>query len=272
MNEPAQPQSSLLRRVITGLLLSVATLAMIWLGVIPFAIQVLVLAGFGLDEYFGMAEKKGLRPARSLGKIAGMVILVGAVFLSEAQLTRLLMVAIISICVVIVLRSRDYVSTFLAGSSTVLGVVYLGWMFSFIILLRRLDHGAALVTLLVVASAFTDMGGYFIGRWLGRIKLYPTVSPKKTVEGSLGAVVFALAACWWVGAWLSIAPIHRFGLGLLVAVVGQLGDLFESALKRDVGVKDSGTVIAGHGGALDRFDSLTFSSPLFYLYAVTFAL
>ncbi len=262
---------NLLQRVISGVLLAAATLSLIWIGVLPFAILVAALAGIGMDEFFKLAERKGLRPERRLGHISGVLLLFGSAFLSENQLTRLLMVSIISICVVTVLRGGEKRSTFLDGAATVLGVVYLGWMFSFLIQIRRLDQGAALVTLLIFASAFNDMGGYFVGKWLGRTKL-TSISPGKTVEGSLGGVLFSICAVWVVGGFLGVSPFHRFAMAVLVAVVGQLGDLFESALKREAGVKDSGTAIAGHGGALDRFDSLAFAAPVYYLYVVTFML
>lgn len=273
IQEPPAPQKEgtpLKVRLISGGILTLITLALIWSGVLPFACQVIILAMVGLKEYFGMLSANGHRPARRIGTVAALTILLGAVFLPPGYMGELVMFSIILVCITTMLRAGTRNSAFLDGVLTTYGVIYLGWMFSFLLLIRRLDQGAALITMLTVASAFTDMGGFFVGRSLGRIKLYPLLSPKKTVEGAIGAIIFPMAACWFTGWLVGIDPIHRTATALLVGVVGQLGDLWESALKREMGVKDSGTAIAGHGGALDRFDSLSFAAPLYYLYCIGF--
>lgn len=260
------------RRVVSAVILAVVSLSLLWWGVLPFFSEVILLCLVGTAEYYDMAERKGFRPARRTGTLAACLLLAGATFGSELEISRLLTIIVMATLIVFVLRMPRRISTLLDAGVTMLGVLYLGWMFSYLMLLRRLDGGAAWVTLLLVACAATDIGAYFMGKFFGRHQLMPSVSPKKTVEGSLGAVFWAMGVLWVVGACWGMPPVHRLALGFLVAVGGQFGDLWESALKRDVGVKDSGDLIQGHGGVLDRFDSLAFAAPLFYLYVVSFLL
>lgn len=265
-------RSELAQRAITATVLSAGSLLVIWWGLLPFATMVAAFTVLGLFEYFRFTEAKGYKPGKRVGLIVTLLLIVSAVTADVATANNVLLVGFIVAFTVMLVRPDNRASALVDCSLTALGIVYVGWFFSFMIHLRKLPEGAALVTLLVVASAFTDMGGYFVGRKFGRVKLYPRVSPKKTVEGAVGGMCTALLACCFVGYLLEIEYLHCIAAGAQVAVAGSFGDLFESSLKRDVGVKDSGTVISGHGGALDRFDSLAFAAPIFYLYAVHFML
>ena len=135
------------------------------------------------------------------------------------------------------------------------------------------DAGTRYVVLSLSIAWFADTGAYFTGRAFGKAKLYPAVSPGKTragLYGALGAAILAgLIASF--GYLRSIPPLHAALLGLVAGLLGQLGDLVESLLKRSVGVKDSGVLIPGHGGMLDRIDALMFVSPVVYLYTLWFA-
>ena len=269
---PVKGQSELTQRVITGVILTVVSMSIIWWGVYPFAGLVSLFAILGLREFYRFGERKGLRPGKRLGLLVTLSLIVSAVFYDEAVMNHVLLLGLVVTFSVLLLRPQERVSPFLDSALTALGIIYVGWFFSYLIHLRKMPNGAAMITLLVFATAFTDMGGYFIGRKFGRIKLYPRVSPKKTVEGALGGMATAVVACAIFGWNVGIPLVHCVVTAVLVAIVGQMGDLFESSLKRDVGVKDSGTALQGHGGALDRFDSLAFAAPIFYLYAVHFML
>ena len=111
-----------------------------------------------------------------------------------------------------------------------------------------------------------DTFAYFFGRWFGKNKLAPQLSPGKTIEGSIGGLIGAILVGGAFGHWIHLPLMHGLAVGALAGVMGQVGDLFESALKREMGIKDFGRVLPGHGGALDRFDSLLFVAPLAYLY------
>jgi phosphatidate cytidylyltransferase len=154
----------------------------------------------------------------------------------------------------------------------VFGMLYIGWLFSFGVLLRaddapallwgwQVERGALWVLWLLAMLWLGDSGAYFVGRAIGRRKLAPMLSPAKTVEGSLANLVLCVLVGWQSGAALGLPLGWAIAGGLGVGILGQLGDLFESALKRAVGVKDFGGILPGHGGVLDRFDSFLFSAP-----------
>lgn len=153
----------------------------------------------------------------------------------------------------------------------ILAPLYTVVLFSHFFLIRSLERGLAWAFLTFILVWTTDTFAYLIGRAIGKHLLAPQVSPKKTIEGSLGGLVFCIFAgliSWSVlggASWTSF-----IGISLLVGISGQIGDLFESALKRSVNIKDSGNLIPGHGGILDRFDSLLFVIPLVYYWAIFF--
>jgi phosphatidate cytidylyltransferase len=151
----------------------------------------------------------------------------------------------------------------------ILGLVYLPLLLGHLVLLRQLPQGRGWVFLVLFAVMACDSAAYFVGVAFGRHKLYPSVSPKKSVEGALGGLVGACLGVWLVAAifFPTFGPGHIILVGSLIGVVGQVGDLFESLLKRACGVKDSGVIFPGHGGILDRLDSLLFAFPLTYYLA-----
>jgi phosphatidate cytidylyltransferase len=150
-----------------------------------------------------------------------------------------------------------------------LGVLYLGLPLLATLWLRMQEDGFALILWLLVAVWATDVGAYFAGRLIGGPKLAPRWSPKKTWSGLLGgAIASAIGSYAVMLGWPIVPPVVAGALGLGLAVVAQAGDLFESAIKRHFGVKDSGTLIPGHGGLLDRIDGLLFAAPALALVAV----
>jgi phosphatidate cytidylyltransferase len=150
----------------------------------------------------------------------------------------------------------------------VFGVLYVGIPLSTVVSTRAFPAGEFLVLFLAVVTWASDTGAYYAGTLWGKHPLIPSVSPKKTIEGVLGGFVVAVAAAllahWWFASQLSWSD--AIILGVLLTVTGLLGDLFESVIKRRAGVKDSGGILPGHGGMLDRLDSLLFTAPTFYYY------
>jgi phosphatidate cytidylyltransferase len=135
-------------------------------------------------------------------------------------------------------------------------------------LLREVTYGVQWIFLLLIIVMSGDTAAYYAGRTLGKRKLYPKVSPNKTIEGSLGGLVGSLAGVFIarVTFFPQLSVADSIVLPLLLGMLGQLGDLFESMLKRSFGVKDSGTIVPGHGGILDRLDSILFAAPAAFLY------
>jgi phosphatidate cytidylyltransferase len=154
------------------------------------------------------------------------------------------------------------------GAMTLFGVLYLGLTLGTLSMTRLLPQGEWLIFFLLLVTWASDTGAYYVGTLYGRHRLAPMISPKKTVEGLvgglIGAIIVAYAARWWFLPELS--SLDCLILATLLTITGLWGDLTESAMKRSVGMKDSGGILPGHGGMLDRLDSLLFTAPVFYYY------
>ncbi len=154
------------------------------------------------------------------------------------------------------------------GAITLFGVLYLGLTLGTLSMTRLLPLGEWLIFFLLLVTWASDTGAYLVGTLCGRHRLAPTISPKKTVEGLVGGLITAIiagyAARWWFLPDLS--GLDCLILATLLTITGLWGDLTESAMKRSVGMKDSGGILPGHGGMLDRLDSLLFTAPVFYYY------
>lgn len=185
--------------------------------------------------------------------------------------------AVLSMVVLIALLGFLFLKTDLHDALTgvsvlISGVLYIAWTLGHLISLRILFNGQNLIFFILIVTYGVDTGAYYIGRLLGKHKLTPNVSPGKTVEGAIGGVVASVGAALLARRlFLSELTINNAILiGLVFGVISQLGDLSESMLKRSAGVKDSGYILPGHGGVLDRVDSLIFTIPAFYYYIMYF--
>jgi phosphatidate cytidylyltransferase len=164
---------------------------------------------------------------------------------------------------------RDSVSAVEPVAITLLAIVYVGWLLGHGVLLDRLPDGAHLVLFLVGTTWSGESAAYIVGSVLGRHPLAPGISPRKTVEGAVGQLAVSIAAAAGLGAWLlpQWSMSTAILAGALLGIVGQIGDLVESAIKRSLGAKDTGELIPGHGGVLDRLDGLLFNVPVLFYYA-----
>lgn len=227
-------------------------------GGVVFLVGALLLGVVALGELFDMYER--VRPVR----LAGFLSLVGlalAAHLGGERQVLLASAAIIPLVFVVsaaVPRGRS--SATARMSLTLLGAFWIGLAIAHAILLRKLDHGGGIIVDILVATFIGDTAAYLGGRSLGSRPLAPSISPNKTVEGLLCGIAGAVFGAWAAGLyqdWLSHGQAAL--IGLAVALVAPLGDLFESQVKRDAGTKDAGTLFGAHGGALDRLDGAFFS-------------
>ena len=214
-----------------------------------------------LNEFFSLAEGKGLIVHRGFGLFFGALLPLTAY--GSFQLPLILMTCIAFFIFLFNRRSPD--RTITSVSVSVFGIVYIAWFFSYLLKLHFLPDGAKWVFYTVLIVKAGDAGAYFVGKKFGKHKLLRHVSPNKSIEGAIGqivtTVVLSLASC----VYLDISILHLLVLGITVGLLALLGDLAESLIKRDAGVKDSG-VVPGLGGVLDMLDSLLFAVPFVYFY------
>lgn len=243
-------------------------------GGIPFLLAMNLVIGAGLFEFYRMMEAKGIRPFKMVGVAAGLGVSWYVYFLGGVFSSLFITLVLVSIMTMELFRRDGELAVFHI-STTILGVFYVAWLGSHVILLRQLgegvvgaDFGGFFVIFAFALAWGTDTGAYFVGNAIGKRKLLPRVSPSKSVEGALGGIVVAILVAQV--ARLTIVPLLTFAdallLGLTAPVMAVLGDLVESLMKRDVRIKDTSHALPGHGGMLDRFDSVLFVAPLVYYY------
>lgn len=266
-------KSNLAIRLLTAAVVVPPLLALLFIGPAwGFFALVMVAAAVAADELFRMTHPQDLL-ARLLG-VASTLGACGATYWFSSD-PRALLTMIAAITLVGLLtplwRLGDMQTAALRTLAGVAGPFYIGSLLAMLALLRRDggDIGGRLVFMSLTFSWLADTGGYFFGRFLGKAKLYEAVSPKKTRAGFVGALVGASAGASLASLWyLPALPLaHGLALGIFAGAIGQLGDLVESLLKRSTGIKDSGGIVPGHGGMLDRIDALIVVSPIVYLYA-----
>jgi len=226
----------------------------------------LILTALGLHEYYTLLRP--YKPNLFVGFVAGLATIVAAYYWGQTGL----LVGLAAFMVLTFWWSLGgELGAHLVGrmALTGFGIVWIAMGFAYILLIRDLNHGMALTILLLACTIVNDTFAYFVGRAVGRRKMAPRISPKKTVEGAIGGIVGSVVAAVIVkiySPWLSWTYAIVFGVAL--GFVGQWGDLFESAVKRDFRVKDSGKILPGHGGILDRFDAVLFAGFAMYWMAV----
>jgi phosphatidate cytidylyltransferase len=259
-------------RILTAVIAMPLFLGILYYGGIALWLLVSLLGSIGFWEFGRMWRAKGVEIDLAVGISACLALFAWAHFIppghrfSAPVLGTLVTLTILLTLVRQVARFRDRsVTDALIGLA---GIFYVGWLLSHILLIRALESGLWWLAVAFFCTWAADTGAYFAGRAFGRRKLAPQVSPGKTWEGFAGGSLLAVIT----GALLApygtgIGPVWGAGLGLLISLVSVAGDLAESSLKRHCGVKDSGAILPGHGGVLDRFDSSLFVLPVVYYIA-----
>jgi len=265
---------SLTKRILTSVL--IVTLVALVIFFFPnwvFAALAMVMIGIGLAEFFSLAERKGIVVYKHFGVVIGMCVPLIIFFQmgGEGYFTLEPFFIVIACLFIFVLQfiRRDSSQALMSIAVTLFGLLYIAWFFSFFIKLKFLHNGALLVAFLILVTKMGDVGAYLVGNAVGRHNLIPRISPHKTVEGTVGGLVFSVMSAAASKSFLPDFPYgHLIVLGVLLGILAQVGDLAESLLKRDSGVKDSGSALSGFGGMLDLIDSLLFTTPIFYFYIV----
>lgn len=279
------------------LIFSLFSAAVVWLPTMGVWAVLVVISALASLEFYNLLDRAGIPSFRALGVIGGSALITAAVFsirrisasADDMDLSTVLKTydwewfVLFGIVMVISLRQfpqKHNDKPLATIACTLLGVLYVPFLFNFVTKLLfawGLATGKLLVLYLVLVVKFTDVGAFAVGSLFGRHKLLPRISPKKTWEGCIGGIIAALLASG-VFLWVSDGKIgaiavgrpHMLVLGLMLGIVGTLGDLVESLLKRAANTKDSGSLIPGFGGILDILDSLLLSAPALYIYARLF--
>lgn len=262
--------SNLLSRVLTAVVAVPLLIALIlWKQRLGFGGLLFVCSALGMSEYVAMMLPGWGRLERAVVVVTGTLLTVALYFRPEAALVWILAALIVGATTVL-LRPGE-----ISGAGARLGIVALGLLYVGVLtaplalLHRQLPDGPHWVMAALAATFMNDSGAYFAGRAFGRHKLYPAISPAKTVEGAFGGLLAGVGSLFLLRALLfpSLTALDCLMVGIPAAVLGPVGDLVESMLKRSAGVKDSGHIIPGHGGVLDRLDALLFVGTWVYAYA-----
>ncbi len=258
------------KRWITGL----AALPLIYFLVLGppyiFAICIAILILGAVCEYNSMVFKKGCTTEKVEGVVIGILIPLGALLGGLELMFAIVTFSLIAVFLIFLYRVKEDALDLTAPIKVIFGFMYIPVTISFIITTRSLDNGALWVFLLIVIAFFSDTFAFYAGRTWGKRKLMPVVSAGKTVAGAFGSIIGSILGCiiFRIFFFEEIPLTHIVVIAIMGNIMGQLGDLCESALKRVSSVKDSGSIIPGHGGVLDRLDSFTFIIPFVYYYII----
>ena len=254
---PGRKRSDLLGRVLVAVPAAVIAIALVDLGGIPWATLMIVMSLLCLIELYEMLAR--WHPIQVIGYAGAVAMVIAARYGNVRDVLEVAMITVpVTFLAVAAARPRGMATVRVAG--TLLGIWWIGLGFAHAELLRGLDHGNSIIIDVMVGTFLGDAGAYIGGRLFGRRPLAPEISPNKTVEGLFCGMFVAVLSVFIAGQYQPwITKGDALLLGLAIAVLAPVGDLFESVVKRDAGVKDSGAIFGPHGGALDRLDAIIFT-------------
>ncbi len=269
-------------RIISGLVGLVLLIGVLYMGSIVLGIAVSIIAVVGLYEFYNSISKtKGIHPIKIVGYLSVVPLLVLGLQKTGWYNIDIGIMTGISVCLiifvsmaVIVFGHKKY--NIVDVCATAFGIAYIPFLMSFLIMLRNMEYGNILIWLIFIGAWGTDTLAYTFGRLFGKRKIIPEISPKKTIAGAIGGILGCILLMVIYGIIvnnyfdLNIKYIALILLGLFCGVISQIGDWAASAIKRYVDVKDFGNIMPGHGGVLDRFDSILFVAPVIYYVLILF--
>jgi len=261
-------------RMLTGFIMGTITMGCIMMGGVYLLALLWLIIFIASKEYVKILEHKGFFPSLKI-IIASEIILSAILFFKRTEyVAAALLICTMASFLWVLFRGRQpYIANV---ATTILGFVYCGYFPLHLLLLRDISStqfhdGLGFVVMMFTAILLTDVGCYYAGTKFGKHKLAPVISPNKTIEGSIGGIISAVIGAMIIGCFIpDVTWYTSFFAGLICTVFAQIGDLCESLIKRDAGVKDSGNSLPGHGGFLDRTDSFIFTIPVMYYFCKYF--
>ncbi|WP_010282355.1 phosphatidate cytidylyltransferase [Bacillus timonensis] len=259
------------QRIITAIIAAAIFLPIVTIGGIPFTILVFLMGAIAIFELLRMKKINIASIPGIISIILLWVILIPSKYndlFTNLKFTKIEIVLLIVLFILTYTVISKNSFTFDDAGLVILSALYIGFGFYYMIEIRAMDLAYIFYAFVVIWT--TDSGAYFVGRKLGKKKLWPEISPNKTVEGFVGGIITAIIFAFIFNIIVDLFDsfFSLFIVTIIVSVFGQIGDLVESALKRHYNVKDSGTLLPGHGGILDRFDSMLFILPILYFLRV----
>ena len=263
--------ASLLKRIVSStLLLGLTGFILFKAGAFWFGLEVIAFIALALFEFFYLLRKENHPVYRLFGITMGVAIpFIVLLESGNTQSGEVLFLVLGCLFLFLIQFFKQNNAEALVGISlTLFGILYISWFLSFLIKIRFLNGGVAWIAYLLAVTKAADIGAYAFGSSLGRHSLIQHISPKKTVEGLLGGLALSVLVSLALGPYLpkAFSPVHLAAMGFLVGVVGQIGDLSESLMKRFCNAKDSAEYLPGIGGVLDSVDSIIFTAPIFYFH------
>lgn len=264
--------SNFIKRSLTAVLFGTVLIAGINLHMYGFYTLFLAITLLGTREFYQLSEKAGASPQKGFGLIGGAILYTACFFNALTHETWYFLplgIFIASLFIVEMYRKKDNPFTNIAF--TIMGLIYVGLPFSILNYLAfpfsdQLFHPELVMGIFVMIWA-NDTGAYLVGVKWGKHRLFERISPKKSWEGSIGGLISAILVGWIISMVCSdLSLLHWEIIALIVVVFGSFGDLVESLFKRSIQIKDSGTILPGHGGILDRFDAVFLAAPMVFLY------
>ena len=261
----------LYKRLLTGAaLIAVSAYVIFWGDEFWFSLEVIVFTALALYEFFGLMRKARVPVYRFFGVSMGVIIpLIVYMELGHTQSGEILFLVLGCLFLFVLQFFHKNNSEALVGIAlTLFGILYVSWFLSFLIKIRFMHGGVMWAAYLLAVTKGSDIGAYAVGSLIGRHPLILHISPKKTIEGTAAGIFSSCAVSWAMGPYLpmAIAPGHLLVMGFVIGIVGEIGDLSESLMKRFCNAKDSGALLPGMGGFLDIVDSVLFTAPLFYFH------
>ena len=269
------------KRIISSLWIAPLVIVAVWFGEPGFTIVIALAGAVAAFEFYKMVSGLRIHPLTYFGIVLTLLFILSrnptlidllSQYFNTDLLTPVLTVLALAVPLVWILRPFRGESHFSRWIWTVTGIFYIGWLLSHLVALRGIEDGRNWVMLVVLITFASDTSAFFVGRAIGKHRLAPNISPAKTWEGAtagvLAAAIVSLAFILETPFSLYLGYWQAVPLAIAVSIFGQLGDLLESWFKRTFSVKDSGTLIPGHGGVLDRLDSVVFAGLVVYYYVI----
>lgn len=280
MSEDNAVKKNKILRLVTGVIISIISIAAIVCGGAYLFALLLVIISLCSKEFVRILKYKGFHPSLSIVLFFAIVFATLTFFHRFDMVSSMLTLTIMASFLVVLFRGRQPYIVNVA--TTILGALYCGWLPCHLLLIRQIgldrisafqvefNQGLFLLMYVFVAIALTDIGAYYFGVKFGKHKLAEVISPKKTIEGAIGGAVCAILSSAFAVFYTDLSITEAVVGGCIITLSAQLGDLSESLIKRDAGVKDSSDILPGHGGMLDRFDGYIFAIPVAYYYFMHF--